>query len=771
MASSDDDNNFKKAIASFQAGKLYDAERCFKEVLRHQPKHVAVLNLLSVLLTHLKRYTEAEAYIKAALELNSNSDTTFYNYGLILKALKRPNEALERFSQALSINATVAETWNNRGTVLNDLKRYDDAVVDFNKAIVLQPNYSEAFCNKGKSLSELKRFDEAFAAYDKALALKPDLAEAWLGRGNVFANLKRSDDALAAYDKALALEPDLAEAWGGRGNVFADLKRHDDAFAAYDKALALKPDLAEAWLGRGNVFANLKRSDHALAAYDKALALEPDLAEAWGGRGNVFADLKRHDDAFAAYDKALALKPDLAGAWNGRGNVFADLKHSDDALAAYDKALALEPDLAGAWSGRGNVFADLRRHDDAFAAYDKALALKPDLAEAWLGRGYLFANLKRYDDAFAAYDKALALKPDLISVEGARLHSKMIICDWSNFSIECEHLISSAKNNETNTDPFVLLTISASPEDQLKFAKLWISKKYPRSNKQLWRGEVYKHDTIRIAYVSADFHQHAVPYLTAGMFEHHDRSKFEITAISLGPDDLSEIRRRLKNAFTQFIDVRAFSDAEIASRIKNAEIDVLVNLAGFTLGERSGLFARRPAPIQINYLGYASTMGASYIDYLIADATLIPPSQQVNYSEKIVYLPNSYMPHDDLQRFISDRSFDRAEFGLPKGAFVFCCFNNTYKLNPHTFEVWMKILKMVQGSVLWLSEVNTTAAINLKKEAVIAGIEPARLIFAKRLSLSADHLARHRLADLFWIHSRITLIPRRAMRYGQACLY
>ena len=718
MASSDINNNFKQAIALFQSGKLDDAERRFKEVLRDQPKHVAALNLLSVLLTHLKRYTEAEPYIKMALELNSNSDATFYNYGLLLKELKRPNEALERFSQALSINATVAETWNNRGTVFNDLKRYHDAVVDFDKATALQPNYSEAFCNKGKSLAELENFDEALAAYDKALALKPDLTEAWLGRGNVFADLKRHDEAFAAYDKALAFKPDLAEAWGGRGNVLADLKRHDEAIAAYDKALALKPHLAEAWLGRGNVFTDLKRHDDAFAAYDRALALNPDLPGAWGGLGNVFADLKRYDAAFTAYRKALALKPD-------------------------------KPDMADAWSGLGNVFADLKRYDDAFAAYDKALALKPDLAEAWGGRGNLFTDLKRHDDAFAAYDKALALKPDLIGIEGARLHSKMNICDWSNFSTECEHLISSVKNSKTNTAPFAFLAISASPEDQIKYAKLYASKIYPRSDRPFWNGDVYKHNKIRIAYVSPDFHQHPIPYLTAGMFEHHDKTKFEVTAISLGPDDSSEIRRRLMSTFAKFIDVRAFSDDEIASQIRDAEIDVLIDLAGFTFGARTGILARRAAPVQINYLGYASTMGASYIDYLIADATLIPPSQQINYSEKIVYLPNSFMPHDDLQRSVSDRSFDRAEFDLPKGAFVFCCFNNSYKLNPNTFKVWMRILKIVHGSVLWLSDTNATAVVNLQKEAVIAGIEPERLIFAKRLSSSADHLARHRLADLF----------------------
>ena len=536
------DDSLKQAIASFQTGRLSDAERHFKEVLRHEPNHVAALNLLSVLLTHLGRCAEAEPYIKLALKLNSNSDATFYNYGLILKALNRPNEALERFSQALSINATVAETWNNRGTILNEIERYDDAIADFDKAISLQPNLSGAFCNKGKSLGKLKRYDEAFAAYDKALALKPDLAEAWLGRGNVF------------------------------------------------------------------------------------------------------------------------------------------------------------------------------------------------------------NKLKRYDEAFAAYDKALALKHDLTYAEGARLLSKMQLCDWSDFDAESAHLISSVRSG-TPAVPFSLLAIPFSIEDQLQSATLWTANECPLFEKLIWQGERYDHDRIRVAYLSADFHQHATSYLIAGMFECHDKSKFKVAAISIGPNDTSEMRRRLESSFDKFIDGGALNDDEIASQIKKAEIDILIDLKGFTQNGRTRIFARRPSPVQVNYLGYPGTMGASYIDYIIADEVVIPEKQHKYYSEKIVSLPNSYQVNDS-KRYISDKAFTRAELGLPPTSFVFCCFNNNYKITPRIFDCWMRILKQVEDSVLWLFEDNATAASNLRKEAVARGINPDRLIFAKRMPL-AEHLARHRLADLF----------------------
>ena len=308
----------------------------------------------------------------------------------------------------------------------------------------------------------------------------------------------------------------------------------------------------------------------------------------------------------------------------------------------------------------------------------------------------------------------------------------MHICDWSNLDAECVHLIASVRDGKSSAPPFTFLAIPSSPDDQLRCAKSLIAEKHPPLQKPLWRGEHYRHPRIRIAYVSADFHQHPMSYLLAGMFEDHDRSRFEITAISIGPDDGSEIRKRLKVAFEHFIDATALSDAAVASCIREAETDILVDLQGFTQGARTNIFASRPAPIQVNYLGYPGTTGASYIDYLIADPTLIPSSHQRYYSEKIAYLPNSYMPHDDAQRSLSDRSFNRSEFGLPKDAIVFSCFNNAYKLNPYIFEAWMRILAKVPESVIWLSHTNRAAIANLKAEAANAGVDPARLIFANR---------------------------------------
>jgi protein O-GlcNAc transferase len=741
------DESFGRAMASFRTGNLGDAEQSFKDVLRQDPRHLAALNLLGIVLTHIRKYDEAEPYLKTALQLNPNSDATLYNYGIVLKALNRPNEALERFSQALAINSTIAATWNNRGTVLNDVKKYSEAIRDFDRSILLDANNPDAHCNKGKSLFNLNRHQEALAAYERAVALKPDLAEAWLGHGNAYGKLQRFDDAFSAFDKALALKPHLAEAWLSRANLLLELKRYHEAFGSYDKALALEPRLAGVWLGRGNAFFELSRNDEALVAYDNALAVDPDLAAAWLGRGNVFFEANQDSQAAIAYERALALEPDLAAAWVGRGNVLFRLKQYADALAAYNEALKFEPHLGDAWLGAGNVLFELKQYDGASSAYDSALERKPDLAAAWLGRGNVLFGLKKYEEAIAAYDNALARKPDLIGVEGLRLHAKAQLCDWSNFENESIHLISAIKAGKPNTGPFQFLVVSSSPEDQMQCAKLWAAAHFPPATNPLWHGERYDHERLRIAYLSADFRQHPVAMGMAGVIECHDKSLFEITALSCGPDDDSDVRRRLQASFERFIDAQTYDDEQIAKLIKELEIDILVDLMGYTADSRTGVLARRPAPIQVNYFGYSGTMGVDYIDYLIGDRTIIPQNQRQFYSEAVAYLPNSFLPPDDKRR-ISDRSFSRAEIGLPEHGFVFCSFNNHYKITPEVFASWMRILTQVEGSVLWLLETNPTAESNLRKEAAARGVNSERLIFAARIP-PAEHLARHHLADLF----------------------
>jgi protein O-GlcNAc transferase len=658
-------------------------------------------------------------------------------------------EAAKLYRKIIKRNPRESHALHSLGIIETAAGNHAEAARLMARSLTVQPNNIPFIQNYATVLCQLGQFETAAEVALKGL--QADRANVYLLYVVAGAWLKqnRLQEALSKFDELLLHEPNHIPAITERSSVLLALKQYDAALAGIEKAIALDPNYAEAYLNRGVAYGQLKRHHEAIAAFDRALTLNPNLAAAWLGYGNVLFELKRWDDAATAYGRALSLKPDSAEAWLGRGNILFDLKRYDQAVAAYDEALSFEPGLAAAWLGRGNAFFDLKRYDEAFAAHDKALAFKPDSAKAWVGRGNIFAELKRYDEAFAAYDAALSIDPDLAALEGERLYSRMHLCDWSHFQTECDHLVQSVRNGKENTSPFAFLAISSSFEDQFDYAQLWTRKRCPAGDKSSWRGERYWHDRIRIGYLSSDFRQHPVANLVAGVFECHDRSRFEVIGISIGPNDNSAIRRRLEGSFDRFIDAASLGADETAERIRQHEIDILIDLNGLTRNARPEILARRPAPVQVNYLGYPGTMGAEYIDYIVADPTLIPESHRRHFREKIAYLPHSYMPHDGKSRAISDRPIERAEFGLPEDGFVFCCFNNAYKLNPLVFRSRMALLKAVEGSVLWLSEHSTTAVNNLRREAIAAGVAPDRLVFAGHLPSSADHLARHRLADLF----------------------
>jgi len=663
-----------------------------------------------------------------------------------LSALQAGNtrDAERLFKTVLREQPRHVAALNLLGITLTQLGKFDDAEIYLGRALREQPKSDATLYNYGIVLKALHRPAEALQRFTEALALNPAAAETWNNRGTALNDLGRYGQAIKDFERAIGLQPRYAEAFSNKGKTLAMLGRRADALSAFERAAKLKPDLVEARLGRAGVLTDLQRYDEALADYDRALALKSGSAEAWLGRGTVFAKLKRYNEALAAYDNALQLNSGIAEIWLGRGNVLTDLARRDDAFAAYDRALALKPDLAEAWLGRGNLFADLNRHDQAFAAYDRALALKPDLTEAWSSYGNNYTKLQRYDEAFAAYDRAFRLNPAFPYVAGSRLNAKLYMSDWADLEADIAQVLSMTRAGKPASVPFPLLAIPSTPSDQLQCAKRFIADQ--PAQPPVWHGETYNHDRIRVAYLSNNFHESAMTYLLAGMFERHDRSRFEVSAISFGPERNSPMRRRLKNAFEHFIDVHRGGDQEIADLLRHNEIDIAVDLMGFTADNRLNVFARRPAPIQVNYMGYPGTMAAPYIDYLIADQTVIPDTARPFYREQIVWLPNSYFITDGGQA-IAEQTPTRVQCGLPETGFVFCCFNSNYKILPEIFDIWMRLLGAVENSVLWLIETNATATANLQREAENRGITPERLIFAGKADLP-DHLGRHRLADL-----------------------
>ena len=553
-------------------------------------------------------------------------------------------------------------------------------------------------------------------------------------------------EAERSYKAILTVSPDQFDTLHYLGLLEAQRGQFEPARCLLTRALEINAESFEAHTNLGNVLLELKRYDEALASYDRALALKPDYAQALGNRGNVLLELKRYEEALASYDRALALNPDYVEAHYNRGNALLDLKRLEEALASYDRALGLRPEYAGALSNRGDVLCELKRHEEALASYDRALALDGDNADTLNSRGNALQELRRYEEAVVSYERALALKPDYAYALGMLAHSKMHCAEWNNYKEQCARLAAEVRAGRSSAVPFVFLSLSESARDQLLCSRICVRDKYAFVS-PVWRGERYVHGRIRVAYLSADFHEHATAYLMAGLFERHDKERFETIAVSFGADGPNEMRTRLQAAFDRFINVRQRSDREIAHLLRELEVDIAIDLKGFTTDGRPGICALRCAPVQVNYLGYPGTMGADYFDYILADRFVIPAEDQACYSEKVVYLPDTYQGNDSTRR-IAERTPARAEAGLPAAGFVYCCFNNNYKITPEMFDRWMHLLNAVDGSVLWLLEDNPAAARNLRREAQKRGIAPESLVFAPRVKLE-DHLARHRLADLF----------------------
>lgn len=633
-----------------------------------------------------------------------------------------------------------------KGLACHHQGRLAEAKIIYEEVIKFNPKHFEALHLLGVIAAQSNNFEVAVDLIGKAIEINPNNSSFYSSRGNALKELKRPEEAIASYEKAISIKPNYAEAYSNRGVALQGLKRLDEALLSYDIAIDIKRDYAEAYYNRGNALTDAKRFDEALMSYDKAISINPHFAEAFYNRGNVLKDLKRLSDALLNYDKLITIRPDYAEAYSNRGVALQYLNRLDEALLSYEKAISIKPNYAEAYYNCGNTLQELGRLEESILSYEKAISINQDYAEAYFNLGNVLQRLKRLEEAVASYKKAFALRPEHEYLFGALLHTKMLMCDWHNFDSSVDCLIGAIDNDKKYSTSFAVLALTDSASTQLKASKIFVNDKQPLNSSLGFISKSSRKDKIRIGYYSADFREHPVSYLTAELFELHEKSKFELFAFYYGPADSSDIHKRVSSAFHKFIDVRLSTDKEVAQLSRDIGIDIGIDLTGNTADNRVGIFSYRAAPVQVSYLGYLGTMGAEYYDYLIADKTIIPAASQQYYSEKIIYLP-SYQVNDST-REIADKNFTRAELGLPEHGFVFCCFNSNYKITPYTFGGWMRILSAVPDSVLFLYADNIWAEQNLKKEARKRGVSQTRLVFGARVNRS-DYLARYRAADLF----------------------
>ena len=630
------------------------------------------------------RLREAEALYRQILQAQPNHPDALHFLGLIAHQLGQGHLAVDYMRQAIRLNPQVPDYYNNLGLVLEQQGKHEEAKVHYLRAMGLNPDYAEAYFNLGNNLRAQGELIEAIERYRTALSLKPDLAEAHVNLGTALQELGKLKEAEAHYRHALAARPSFIEAYNNLATVLQGQGRLDEAVSCYQRALALKPDFAEAHYNLGNALKDQGRLDEAVAHCRQALAHKPSYADAYNSLANILQAQGRLDEAVAWYQRALALKPDFAE-----------------------------------------------------AHYNFAIALKD--------HGSL-------DKAVVHCQQALTLKPNYVESEIQLLHISQHLCEWSKLAdlFERQRLLIHTQPL-AKIIPFTLLPVPSTPAEQLACARNWVANCLaPITCLRQGLGFHFRKrakQKLRVGYLSADFRQHPVACLIAEVFELHDRSSVEVVAYSYGPDDGSELRKRLSCACDRFVDIGSAAFADAARCIYQDGIDILVDLQGYTRLARTQIAALRPAPIQVNYLGYPGTMGADFIDYIVTDRFITPPEQERFFSEKCVYLPDCYQAND-RKRPIAEKTPSRAECGLPGKGFIFCCFNNTYKITPAVFDVWMRVLKEIPGSVAWLLEANSAAAANLRREAVARGVEPERLVFAPKLPME-QHLARFRIADLF----------------------
>jgi len=485
----------------------------------------------------------------------------------------------------------------------------------------------------------------------------------------------------------------------------------------------------------------------AALAYEEVLKSNPLHDKSLYMLGYIAGQQGNFSKAVWYFDKAISVNSHVSDYFLNRGNAYRKLYQLEAAVRDYDKSIELNPDVSEAYLARATAKHERKDLIQAVADYSLAISINPECSEAFFNMGQALLQLKQPESASISFFKALEINPNFEFLLGTCIHSKMKLCDWENLGEGLNILEAQVISLNKVSTPFATLSLVDNPVLHLQAAKIYGNSKFPANDilgqipKRLNKGK------IRVGYFSADFHNHATAYLMAELFETHDRHKFEIYGFSLGPNAQDEMRVRLTKGFDKFLDVSKLPNSEVAQLARDLEIDIAIDLKGYTEDSRTEIFAYRCAPIQVNYLGYPGTMGVDYMDYVIADSVVISESNVNSFSEKIVYLPNCYQVNDS-KRKISDKQFSRSDCGLPEEGFVFCCFNNGYKIQPQTFQIWMRILQSVKGSVLWLFEENATASANLRHEAERNGVDSSRLIFAPRLTVE-EHLARHCLADLF----------------------
>jgi protein O-GlcNAc transferase len=746
------------AFQLHQAGDLEAAKEAYRRLLGDSQLQPRAAFSLGVIALQSGQALEGVHWFRQAIHGDPLPAEYHWHLGYALASLQRFDQALEAYEQGLQRDRGNAWTWWLYGNALMAKQRCSDAIPAYTEAIKLDPTFFDAYYQLGEAQRISGGLEAALKAYQAALERCPDAAEVLFAVGQCYYQGQRPDLAIPFFERALALQPQqslwryaLATTWEQLGEI-------ERAQAACSEALRTQTDFAEAHYLLGNLYVMQGRYEEALPCFQRAVESRSNYSQAMTNLGAAYQQLGQENEALAWFQRSLQVDPRATNAWFNIGNLFLAKGKFETALYYFKETVKNDPNHVEALSRLAAAASQLQQFDEAVLALERVIQLCPDLIDAYFRLGGCYRDQQHHDLALKVYERALQISPEAPHVLATLIHQKQTICHWDGLYELSERLLAHIEEEVTrDTDdqiaPFIVICLSKPSTASQQYQA---ARKYVRS-RDLPTAPLHRrppsvavgipHRKLRIGYLSGDFQQHPVGYLVGELFEEHDRDRFRIYGYSYGIEDHSPLRKRLGSSFDVFRDVQSRSFRETAEQIVEDEIDILVDLQGFTARSRTEILLLRPAPIQVNYLGFPGTMGTRAIDYILVDDYIVPPEQQACYTEKLMYLPGCFLVNDS-RREIDPRIPRRDSLGLPEDGFVFCAFNSNHKMTREMFEVWMRLLQATPRSVLWLRDSNRFAVENLQHEAKRYGIEENRLVLAPGLPMP-KHLARHRAADLF----------------------
>ncbi|MBF0611232.1 MAG: tetratricopeptide repeat protein [Magnetococcales bacterium] len=623
--------------------------------------------------------------------------------------------AMELYHRILAADPQQADALHLSGVAFLQQGQLQQAVTLLRQAVARQPNNVSFLNNCSLALQQVGQLPEAISCLERLLVLQPDFAEGWFSKANLHAALRQVQQAVVAFQNALRLRPDHVEGWNNLGLVWQELAQWQEARACFEKAVALEPQKPELWYNFGNIHLTLEQLPQAEHCFRQALARGMVKAAVVSNLGVVLRRLGRWQEAESQCRRAVELDPSHGRSHLQLGHLLQQTGRLEEADACYIRARQLDPRQGAAWENLGNLYFDQKRLEEALDCFNQAVERSPE-------------------------DAALLAK---------RLHVAMHLCEWSDYEGRWQSFLTAwQKRPQTPVDPFILVALPATPGEQRMAACHHAQSQGIKPLARLERVtsvSTVREEKLRIGYLSGDFRDHPTSFLIMEVLEQQDRERFDIIGYDYGKPASGATRERLERCFAPMVNIAHLSMEEAAGRIRQDGIHILVDLMGFIKGARLGILAQRPAPVSVHWLAYPGTMGGAAVDYLIADRRVIPPGWEDSYGEALVFMPDSYQSND-RQRIIGPTP-TRSQCGLPEEGLVYCSFNQTYKILPEWFALWMGALRETPGSVLWQLDGGTLASHNLRQAALRHGVDPQRIIFAPRLSLS-DHLGRLALADL-----------------------